>query len=131
MYDIDGIQPYRGDFYKEDRKFRYLITNPPFGTEADKFVHKAKQVCTDKFAMLLRTNYLSGQKRYESGVYENLKSVYVFTRMSDLSSPIRKDGKYPTAGIVYAWFVFKIGYKGKPKIDWIDNQKHVLKKSDL
>lgn len=134
------------DFYKEKERYDYVITNPPYGKEADKFVIKAKSVTKHKFAMLLRTNYLSGQERYDSEVYRWLRDIYVFTRMPDLrpfikttdkegkvslvQNPIREDGTYPTAGIVYAWMVWDVGYIGKPSINWIDNQKYVLKKKD-
>ena len=139
------------DFYENNNKYDYLITNPPYGKEADKFVLHSKKVVRKKFAMLLRTNFLSGSERFKSGdielslwqrfkglfvkswdegIYTNLKKVYIFTRMSDLRAPIRADGKYPTAGIVYAWLEWEKGYRGDPKIKWIDNQKYVLKKSD-
>lgn len=129
QYDINHpVSMHRADFYKEERKFKYIITNPPYGKETDNFVMKAKQVCTDKFAFLLRTNYLSGQTRYNAHVYAGLSKVYIFTRMPDLRAEIRLDGKYPTAGIVYAWFVWeKDNHIRNPIIKWIDNQKYVLK----
>lgn len=130
-YDLDPEFERQGDFYKEDRKFKYIITNPPYSGEADKFVAHAKKICTKKFAFLLRTNFLSGEARLQTGTYEGLKRVYVFSRMPDLRSPIREDGKYKTAMNVYAWMIFKIGYKGSPKIKWISNQQYVLNKKDL
>ncbi len=120
-----------GDFYKEDRKFDYIITNPPYGKEADKFVMQAKKVCRKKFAFLLRTNFLSGETRLNSGIYKGLKNVYIFSRMPDFRSEIRGDGKYKTAMNVYAWMVWEIGYKGKPQINWISNQQYVLKKKEI
>lgn len=142
-YDISSGK----SFYDEKDKYDYVITNPPYGNESDKFVQKARQVARHKFAFLLRTNYLSGQERFESGVFEGLRRVYVFTRMADLRpvitskgkdgkiiktmNPIRSDGKYPTAGIVYAWMVWEIGYTGNPEIQWIDNQEYVLKKKEI
>lgn len=149
---VEGDISKGNDFYKNHCRYDYLITNPPYGKEADKFVMHAKKVVTKKFAMLLRTNFLSGSERFklgdiklsmwqrfkgifitswDKGIYTNLKKVYIFTRMSDLRASIREDGKYPTAGIVYAWLVWEKGYRGDPKIKWIDNQKYVLKKSDL
>jgi hypothetical protein len=151
-YLIEGDISHGNDFFENTFKYSYIITNPPYGKEADKFIVHAKKVTKIKFAMLLRTNFLSGTDRFKSGnikltllqrvkgifikswdkgIYTNLKKVYIFTRMSDLRAPIREDGKYPTAGIVYAWLVWEKGYRGKPMIEWIDNQKFVLKKSDL
>ena len=130
-YDIyDYGQSVRRNFLFEKHKYDIIITNPPYSL-ADEFVIKAKEVCRHKFAFLLRTNYLSGQTRYRKNVYKYLETVYIFTRMSDLRAPIREDGKYPTAGIVYAWFIWSIGFIGKPQIKWIDNSKYVLRKKDI
>lgn len=117
------------NFLKEEGVYPYIITNPPYSL-ADEFVMRAKEVYTDKFSFLLRTNFLSGYKRYRAGIFKGLQFVDIFTRMPDLRAPIREDGKYPTAMNVYAWMTWQIGYKGKPQIDWIDNQKYVLKKGE-
>jgi hypothetical protein len=117
------------NFFKESRLFDYVITNPPYNL-ADEFVEKARQVSCIKFAMLLRINFLSGEKRLSDNRYRNLRRVYVYSRMPDLRAPIRQDGKYPTGGIVYTWMVWEIGYKGKPEICFISNQNSVLKASE-
>ena len=117
------------NFYKEQNKYDWIITNPPYN-QADLFVKKAKSISKKGFIFLLRTNYLSGCKRYNAQIYSGLKHVFIFTRMSDLRCPIREDGKYETAGIVYAWCIWINGYKNKPMIDWINNQKYVLRKGD-
>jgi hypothetical protein len=102
-----------------------IITNPPFSL-AFEFIEKAKEVSTRKIAMLLPLSYLHGQKRYESGIYNELKTVYVFTRYPLLSSEIRSDGMYKTGMMVYAWYIWEKGYVGKPTIEWIDNNKYVI-----
>jgi hypothetical protein len=129
IYDIDN-QEFYGDFYKEKRKFDYLITNPPYGKETDKFVKKSKEVVNIKFAMLLRTNFLSGETRLNDETLKGIKTIYVFSRMPDLNAEIREDGKYPTAMIVYSWIIWEIGYIGDPVLKWISNQDYVLKKGD-
>lgn len=118
------------DFLLESREYSNIITNPPFGKMADLMVLHAKKLYTSKIAMLLRTNYLSGAGRFKLNVYSELSKVYVFTRMSDLRFELRDDGKYPTAGIVYAWFVWEKNYLGSPRILWIDNSKYCLLKKD-
>lgn len=120
-----------GNFYEENRKFDYIITNPPYGKDADKFVMKSKMICKKKFALLLRTNFLSGESRLQNRVYDGFKDVYVFSRMPDFRSPIRDDGKYKSAMNVYAWMVWEIGYKGPWKWHHISNQKYILNKEDL
>lgn len=117
------------NFFEDKKYYSQIITNPPY-RQADQFVAKAKEIYTYKIAMLLRLNYLSGYQRYEAGIFNELSTIYTFTRMSDLRAPIRKDGKYPSAGIVYAWLIWEKGYNG-PKIHrWINNQKYILKKGE-
>lgn len=103
-----------------------IITNPPYGSLTDLIVLHAKSIYINKIAMLLRTNYLSGYKRYRKNVFKELKRVYVFTRMPDLRKELRKDGKYKTGMIVYAWFIWEKGYIKIPTLHHIDNQKYVI-----
>jgi len=121
------------NFLNEKRKFDWIITNPPYSL-ADKFVMKAKEVSNVGIAFLLRTNYLQGNKRYKLifNVNDNfkLKYIYQFTRMADLSAPIREDGKYPTGMLAYCWMIWEKGFNGLPIIDWIDNQQYVLNKNN-
>ncbi len=132
-YDIEPMSPGipAGDFYKETEMHDYIITNPPYGKELDKFVIKCQQITKKKFALFTRINFLSGSTRFNSDLYKHLKNVYVFTRMPDLRSAIRSDGKYQTGMNVYAWLVWDMKYKKKPMISWIDNSEFVLRKGDL
>jgi hypothetical protein len=120
----DGIDFLKYPENKYDGVYDNIVTNPPYSL-ADEFVLKAKELYTRKIAMFLRTNWLSGYQRYRKGVYEELARIWVFTRMMDLRAPLREDGKYPTAGIVYAWMIWEKGYIGNPTVGWIDNQKYV------
>lgn len=113
------------NFLAEDRHFRAIITNPPYSL-ADEFVAKAQELRPRKFAMLLRTNWLSGQARLRAGLFDGLARVYVFSRMPDLRAPIREDGKFPTAGIVYAWMVWTPGRQRPATVHHIDNGGYVL-----
>jgi len=113
--------------------FDYIITNPPYSL-VDEFVLKSKIIAKKAFAFLLRINYLQGKKRYDS-IFNNkdnyrLKYIFSYTRMSDLSVEPREDGKYSTGMQPYAWFIWVKGFNQFPVIDWIDNQKYVLKKMD-
>jgi hypothetical protein len=133
------------DFFDfvNNNKIDYIITNPPFSL-AFEFIQKAKEIATEKFAMLLPLSYLHGQKRYESGIFTDpdypLTKVYIFTRYPMLSDTIREDGKYSTGMMVYAWFVwenhnyYKVNnikvINHAPKIYWINNQKYILKRGE-
>jgi|TARA_R100000084_G_C4636931_1_gene141476 16S rRNA A1518/A1519 N6-dimethyltransferase RsmA/KsgA/DIM1 with predicted DNA glycosylase/AP lyase activity len=123
-YDIEK------DFFKETNQYDYIITNPPY-SKANKFIKKAKQVATKKFAMLLPLSYLYGKTRYDEIWTDNnygLFRIYVLTRSPILTDTVRDDGKYKTGMLVLAWFVFKKDYDLAPLIYWIDNNDDVLRK---
>lgn len=117
------------DFLEDTRIHNNIISNPPYGKLTDDLIIHAKKHTKNKIALLLRTNYLSGTTRLNKGVFENLEKVLIFSRMPDLKATIREDGKYPTAMIVFSWMIWNMKKKAKsPKIEWIDNQKYVLRK---
>lgn len=133
------IQPKRKDIEKYDflhdefEPVSYIITNPPnsFATE---FVVKAKEIYTKNIAFLMRINFLSGQRRFKFNIYNELKYIYVFTRMPDMRTntvaPLREDGKYPTAMHVYAWMIWEKGFAGEPIFRQINNSMYVLRQKD-
>lgn len=125
--DINKGQDYLK--FKADIGYKYIITNPPFSL-AKEFIQKSKEIYTEKIAMLLPLNYLHGQERYNIDIFNELKCIYVFTRYPMLTDKVRKDGKYNTGMMVYAWYIWQKDYKGKPKINWIDNNKYVLKRGE-
>lgn len=112
----------------EDRKYNYVITNPPFSI-SDKFIEKAMRIANVGI-FLLPLNYLHGKKRYDS-LYNNsnfkLSNVFVFTRYPLLTNELREDGLYKTGMIAYAWYVFKKEYEGPTELNFIDNSKYILK----
>lgn len=116
------------DFLEETNPVDYIITNPPFCLSVE-FILKAKEIAKEKFAMLLPLVYLHGNERYYKDVFKGifpLKKVCVFIRYIMLTNDIREDGKYNTGMQVYAWFIWDKNHKGKPHIEWIDNNKWVL-----
>jgi len=115
------------DFLKESGTVENIITNPPY-SYANEFILKSKEIYRSKIAMLLPLNYLHGLKRYELGIYKELKSIFVFIRYPMLSEKIRNDGKYHTGMMAYSWYIWEKGYFGKPEINWINNNKYVIKK---
>lgn len=131
-YDLFyGDPESRRDYLCETRSFEGMVTNPPFSI-AEKFIEKSLSVVKEKFALLLPLDYLHGYDRYLS-LYEGrtpLRTVYSLVRRPLFSDSVREDGKYRTGSTSFAWFVWEIGYKGKPMIDWIDNQMYVLSKGE-
>jgi hypothetical protein len=51
-----------------------------------------------------------------------LRTVYVFkARQNPLrnGSPVDENGKRWASTMAFAWFVWEVGYAGKPTIEWI------------
>lgn len=116
------------DFLAETRKFDAIVTNPPFSL-AKEFILKACEVAP-RFAFLLPLSYLQGQARYNEiwSASEILEKVYIFTRYPLLSAHIRPDGKYETAMMAYAWYIFDTRHKGAATIHWLDSSEDVARK---
>lgn len=123
FYDIEK------DFLIEPIFYDNVITNPPFSL-AYEFILKAKEVARKKIAFLLPLSYLHGKKRFDH-IWQDrdfpLARVYVFTRYPLLGESLRKDGKYNTGMMVYAWFVWEKGHTAEPVIRWLDNDKYILR----
>jgi hypothetical protein len=99
-----------------DKKTNNIITNPPYKLAQEFVVHALE--CTDKkVAMLLKLNFLEGQKRYELFNNTPLKAVYVFSKRLSFDKGNEK-GK-GNGLLAYAWYIWEHSYKGKPYIDWI------------
>lgn len=116
------------DFLAETRKFDAIVTNPPFSL-AKEFILKACEVAP-RFAFLLPLSYLQGQARYNEiwSASEILEKIYIFTRYPLLSAQIRPDGKYETAMMAYAWYIFDTRHKGAATIHWLDSSEDVARK---
>lgn len=100
----------------------YVITNPPFSLW-DEFVMKAKTHCK-KFMFIGRLNYFGTQSRLESGIFNNLKAVYPFSRYVDYRTPYRIDGLFHVGAMATAWFLWDMEFKGYPIIKQLDVQKY-------
>jgi hypothetical protein len=107
------------DFLTEDftgSQIANIITNPPYNL-AQEFIEKSLELVNSKVAMLLKLNFLEGQKRHQLFKNTPLKSVYVFSKRLSFDKGNEK-GK-GNGLLAYAWYVWEKGYKGKPEIDWI------------
>lgn len=95
-----------------------IITNPPY-SKAEQFVIKSMEVifpCA-KVAMLLRLNFLEGQKRRE--LFEKFPPIriYVFSKRINCPKNGLEIGQHST--MCFAWFVWEKGFQGNPTIYWI------------
>jgi len=117
------------NFLEETNTYDTIITNPPFSLAND-FIEHAKKIYNKKIIMLLPLNYLHGQYRYESGIFSQLKTLYVFTRYPMLEDTIREDGNIEKTGMqVFMWAVWNKPWKRNPSVEWIDINKYILRSS--
>ena len=104
------------DFLRSTRRPESIVTNPPY-TLAEEFVRKALAVTTNKVAMLLRLAFLESQQRYRLFKETPLESVYVFSRRLSMAQGGAE--RLSSGAVAYAWFVWRHGYRGEPRIRWL------------
>jgi hypothetical protein len=93
-----------------------IITNPPYKL-AQEFIEKSLELANSKVVMLLKLNFLEGQKRYNLFKSTPLRSVYIFSKRLSFDKGNEK-GK-GNGLLAYAWYVWEQGYDNVPMIDWL------------
>lgn len=96
-----------------------IITNPPYSF-AQEFIERALSVVRDggKVAMFLKLTFLEGKKRKGMFAKHPPKRVYVFSSRVACA----KGGDFSStqsSAVAYAWFVWEMGFKGNPVINWL------------
>lgn len=115
---------------EENRKFDYIITNPPFSL-FDEFVMKAKEIVKEKIAFIGKTNFFGAEKRNRIGVWKHLKEVHIFNRQVDYRF-FREDNKLVAGNLITGWFIWDMNWnKNYWKTYIIDVQKYMLNKRKL
>lgn len=93
-----------------------IVTNPPYKI-AQEFIEHALKQADKKVAMLLKLNFLEGQKRRVFFKKHPPTRIYVFSRRISFN---RGDEDGNGAGLLaYAWYVWDIGSRSLPTLDWI------------
>ena len=105
------------DEYKE-QSFDAVVTNPPFSLW-DEGITKAKTIGR-KVVAIGKPNFFGAHSRYVSGIWNELKCVYIFTRQVDYQFPIQDDGSIGVGNLITGFFVWEHGYKGDPSVRLID-----------
>lgn len=104
------------DFLNTVKKVDHIVTNPPY-VLAQRFAEHAFDCAAGKVALLLKLNFLAGQKRKLFFELHPPKTVYVYSkRLSfDRGNTPGKDN-----GILeYCWIVWERGFCGSPRIEWL------------
>lgn len=116
------------DFLKDDysdKNYDCVVTNPPF-SYWDDFVKKSKLIAP-QVIMIGRTNYFGAYKRYREGLWDNLKTVYIFDRQIAYNEMYKGELKFKCGCLITGWFHWDRNYIGKPSIEIIDIQKYLEK----
>jgi hypothetical protein len=104
------------DFLTEHRKVDNIITNPPYRL-ARQFVEHSMECTTHKVAMFLKLVFLESESRYSMFIKYPPRTVYVFSKRLTLKKETEE--RKMSGMLAYAWFVWDIGFSGKPQIEWI------------
>lgn len=127
FYDLNFY--IKGNFFEENRKFDYIITNPPF-SQFDEFVMKAKEVAKEKIAFIGKTNFFGAEKRNRIGVWKHLKHVFIFNRQVDYRF-FREDNKMQAGNLITGWFIWDLNWhEDYWMTSIIDVQKYMLSKKN-
>lgn len=105
----------------EARDINTIITNPPFNLFQE-FAEQALRLAKKKVILFGKLQALEGVKRATFMENSPLRTVYIFkARQNPLrnGSPVDENGKPWASTMAFAWFVWEIGYEGKPNIEWI------------
>ena len=97
-----------------------IVTNPPYKI-AKRFIEHLIEHTTKgtKIAMFLKLTFLESQSRREFFRQYPPKTIYVASGRLKCA----KNGefeKYGSSAVAYAWFIWEVGYKGKPSVEWIN-----------
>ena len=100
----DDIRTTGKDFLTNESYNSQIVTNPPFSL-FDEFVEKAKE-SADLVVFIAKTNFFGAYKRWDKGVWKNLRDIYVFNRQVDYRTPVRDDGQFHVGNLITGWFVW-------------------------
>lgn len=97
-----------------------ILTNPPF-KHAQAFVEQSMKLLSkgDKLCLLLRVQFLEGQKRY--AMFERFppRRIWIFSFRLPYMRRFLYHGKETGSTLAFAWFVFVKGYSGATEVKWI------------
>ena len=97
-----------------------IITNPPYKIARELIEHLIEHTTKGaRIAMFLKLTFLESQSRRKFFKKYPPKTIYVASGRLNCA----KNGdfeKYRSSAVAYAWFVWEVGYEGKPSVEWIN-----------
>jgi hypothetical protein len=111
-----------------DMRSHWIITNPPFRL-AEEFAHRALKSCGRGVALLVRTGFLEGTKRFERlfGVYSPRLILHYAERVPMVRG--RLDRKASTA-TAYCWIIWDTWSCQTPETRWIPPSRKRLERPE-
>ena len=100
----------------------HIVTNPPFA-KLQQFAEWGIYLLNythGKLALLARLSWLEGIGRMSMFQNSPLYKVWVFSRRIPMMHRPDHTGKKTSSMLSFAWFVWKYGYRGQPKLGWVD-----------
>lgn len=109
------------DFFSLDHWDGDIITNPPYKNVLN-YVKHAIDIVDDgaKVAMLLKVLFLEGKERGKYMLENPPKYIYVFSGRIKCAINGDFDAINNGGALAFAWFVWEKGFKGEPKVRWLN-----------
>ena len=97
-----------------------VITNPPYKIAREFIQHIIEHSKNGvKIAMFLKLTFLESQSRREFFKKYPPKTIYVASGRLNCARNGEFE-KHTSSAVAYAWFVWEVGFQGKPIIEWIN-----------
>lgn len=98
-----------------------IITNPPYKNVLNYVKHAIDIVDNgSKVAMLLKVLFLEGKERGKYMLENPPKYIYVFSGRIKCAINGDFDTINNGGALAFAWFVWEKGFKGEPKVRWLN-----------
>ena len=111
------------DFLRSTEKHNGdIITNPPY-KYAQQFVEHALEIVPEgnRVAMFLKLTFLEGKNRRE--MFEKCPPEFIYVSSSRLQCALGGDFekfKSTSSAAAYAWFIWRKGFTGEPRVRWFN-----------
>jgi len=96
-----------------------IITNPPYAL-AQRFVEKSLEIVKPgrRVAMFLKLTFLEGQNRRK--LFELFPPELIYVSSSRLVCSLNGTFEEKGSAACYAWFIWRKGFKGEPRLRWFN-----------
>ncbi|MBQ7445950.1 MAG: NAD(P)-dependent oxidoreductase [Clostridia bacterium] len=116
-YGLGGVdflaqkEPWQGD----------IITNPPYKYAGDFAWHALELIPEgNKVALFLRVQFLEGKERRKMFEQQPPEFVYVSSGRMGCARNGEFNKTDASGAMCFAWFVWRKGFKGDPRVKWIN-----------